>query len=547
MSVAVASIRCAGQPIDPAIEVLHLSVRRDLNRVPEARLVLLDGEVAQGSFEVSDAPQFKLGAEVSIALRWEGGGSDQVVFEGLVVRQTVRAGADGSRLQIDLKDRSVVLTRERHSQVFRDMNDADAIAKLLSAAGLKKATIAHTAHKHPALVQYHATDWDFIVSRADVQGLVVDAHRGAVKVASMVPTGAPRRMLRWGHDDILDFNLEIDGSSQWAKIAAEGWDVAQQKVIGPQNAADPGVHIGDVNAAEAAKALGGAVYRLLHPVPSQSAELQAWADARLKRSRLALLRGSLTIPGDAALVPLDLVELQRIGKHFNGQALVSGITHVVEGGTWTTELRLGLDPAWFARQPDIAEAPAAGLLPALQGGLQIGVVAGIADDPDSEVRIKVQLPALGSGDGTLWARHARPDAGKDRGMAFLPEVGDEVVLGFLDGDPRHPVVLGALHGSKNTPPAFVASPSESNPKRALVSRSGCLLGFDDEKKQIVLQTPGGQRLLLDDDGKRAVLTDQHGNTVTLDQDGIVLKSVKNFSIDAPSGQVVIKGSTVDIQ
>lgn len=551
MPIVVATIRSEGSPIDPAIDLLSLTVRRDLNRVPEARLVLLDGDVAAGRFEVSDAALFQLGATVSIALRWEGedggGGSDVVVFEGLVVRQTIRAAADGTQLQVELKDPSVVLTRERHSQVFRDATDADAIGKLLSTAGVKKAAIASTSLQHRELVQYHATDWDFIVSRADVLGLVVDAHRGAVSVATMAPSGAPSRTLRWGLDEILDFTLELDGASQWAGMAAEGWDAAGLKPSGPQEASQPAVRVGDVNARKVADALGARQYRLLHPVAGALSELTAWADARLLRSRQALLRGSLTIPGDAALAPRDLIALQNIGKRFNGQALLSGLTHHVEGGEWTTELRLGLSPQWFARQPDIAEVPAGGLLPPLQGSLQIGVVAGLADDPDGELRIQLQLPALQADSGLLWARVARPDAGPDRGMVFWPEVGDEVVVGFFDGDPRHPVVLGALHGSKHKPPAFAGAPTDANPKRALVSRSGCLLGFDDEKKQIVLQTPGGQKLLLDDDGKQAVLADQHGNTITMDQNGIVLKSSKNFTIDAASGEVVIKGSKVDIQ
>ena len=551
MTIVVATIRCAGKALDAAIDLMSLTVRRDLNRVPEARLVLMDGDVANGRFDVSDATLFELGTVVSIALRWEGEdgreGSDVVVFEGLVVRQTVSAAIDGTRLQVELKDRSLLLTRERHSQVFRDATDSDAISKLLSTAGVKKGAITSTRLQHRELVQYHATDWDFIVSRADVLGLVVDAHRGAVSVASMAPSGTPSRSLKWGIDEILDFTLELDGASQWAGMAAEGWDAANLKPSEPQKASDPGVRVGDVNARRTATDLGAKQYRLLHTVATAPAELAAWADARPLRSRHALLRGSLTIPGDARLAPRDLIALQNIGKRFNGQALLSGLTHHVEGGEWTTELRLGLSPQWFARQPDIAEVPAGGLLPPLQGSLQIGVVAGLADDPDGELRIQLQLPALQADSGLLWARVARPDAGPDRGMVFWPEVGDEVVVGFFDGDPRHPVVLGALHGAKHKPPAFTGAPSDANPKRALVSRSGCLLGFDDEKKQIVLQTPGGQKLLLDDDGQQVVLADQHGNTITMDKSGIVLKSSKDFTIDAASGQVVIKGSKVDIQ
>jgi Rhs element Vgr protein len=545
MSIAVFTITSEGQVIDPTIDVLGITVRRDLNRVSEARLVLLDGDVASGKFVVSDGGLFKLGAQVSISLRWESEGSDVEVFKGLVVRQTASASADGTRLVVEMKDRSVVLTRGRHSQVFTDTKDSDAISSLLSAAGLS-VSVQSTTIVHPELVQYHATDWDFILSRADVMGLVVDAHAGKVTVAPMAPSGEPRRTLTLGVD-IIDLSLELDGVSQWAEVAAEGWSLADQAVIGPAKASNPSVQVGDLKAAGIAESLGGQRCLLLHPVPAEHAELTAWADARLLRSRLALLRGSITVVGDAGLVPRDLVRLENIGGHFNGEALVSGVTHQLEGGTWTTELRLGLDADWFARRPDIAEAPAGGLLPPMQAGLQIGVVTALADDPAGELRVQLQLPALIAESKTLWARMARPDAGKDRGYVFWPEIGDEVVVGFFDGDPRHPVILGALHGSRNALPGFTGKPTDENHKRALVSRSGCVLGFDDEKKQITLQTPAGQKLLLDDDGKSAVLADEHGNTITLDKNGIVLKSSKDFTIDAGSGKVVIKGSQVDVQ
>src|SRR5690348_9092486 len=97
---------------------------------------------------------------------------------------------------------------------------------------------------------------------------------------------------------------------------------------------------------------------------------------------------------------------------------------------------------------DIADVPAGGLLPPLTN-LQIAKVAPFEDDPDGEQRIKLQLPALPSDQGFIWARYARSDAGKDRGSVCWPEPDDEVVVGFLNGDPRQAVVLGALYGSAN--------------------------------------------------------------------------------------------------
>jgi uncharacterized protein involved in type VI secretion and phage assembly len=147
----------------------------------------------------------------------------------------------------------------------------------------------------------------------------------------------------------------------------------------------------------------------------------------------------------------------------------------------------------------------------------------------------------------VWARVAHPDAGKQRGQVFWPEPGDEVVVGFLNGDPRQAIVLGALHGSANAPPDDAGPPSQDNTRRAIVSKAGTVIAFDDDKKSVRIETPGKNKVVIDDDAKSITLADQHGNTITLDDKGITLKSAKDFTIDAASGKVVIKGSTVDVQ
>jgi Rhs element Vgr protein len=303
--------------------------------------------------------------------------------------------------------------------------------------------------------------------------------------------------------------------------------------------------VGNLDAKAIATELGGDTYTLLHPVALERAELAAWADARLLHSRFALLRGRVVVQGTAAVAPLDSVTLAGVGKRFNGRVLVSAVTQRITHDGWRTELRLGLSPEWFAHNPDIAALPSGGLLPSISN-LQIAVVAAFEDDPLGEHRIKVQLPALDSKQGALWARVARPDAGKQRGLVFWPEPGDEVVVGFLDGDPRQAIVLGALHGSANAPPELAAAPSDANDTRVIVSRAGSSIAFNDEKKTISIETPGKNKILIDDDGKAITISDQHGNQIVLNDRGITLKSASDFNVDA-KGKVVIKGNAVDVQ
>lgn len=546
MGLPIIIITSGGVRLDPLVQVLSVEVRRELDRVPEAQVRVVDGSVAQRKFAHSDTAFFEPGKPFTIAVR-DGDGPDATLFEGLVVRHAVESRPGTSTLRVELKDAAYKLTRQRRSAVFRDQADDAAIRKLIRDAQLKVGELATTRTRHDELIQYCASDWDFIVSRADAQGLVVDVHRGTVSVQPMIRSDRPTATIEHGLCDV-ELELELDAGEQWAAMTSQAWDVQKLAATPPSEAAQPAVTVGNLDAAAIARKLGGDSYALVHPAIVTQGELDDWAASRLSRSRLALLRGRAVIPGRSDLAPRDVIELAGVGQRFNGKAFVSGVTHTIAPGGWRTELQLGLPPEPFARQPDIADLSAGGLLPPVHG-LHVGVVGDFESDPLGEHRVKVLLSVLDKKQGAVWARVARPDAGKDRGQVFWPEPGDEVVVGFVNGDPRQAILLGALHGSANTPPRPAGAPSKDNHQRAIVSKGGLVIGLDDDKKAITLETPGGNKLVLDDDAKAITLADPHGNTITLDDKGITLKSDKKaISIEAAAQEnVVLKGKTVDVQ
>lgn len=552
MAVPIATITSQGSQLDSTIELLSLEIHRELNRIPEATLVLLDGTVAERRFTVSNLGFFLPGSSIAIALRYEGDPTDVTVFEGLVVRHSVERSEEGSNLRVELKDAAFVLTRSRRSAVFRDVTDSEAMASLLADAGLEAGVIDPTTTRHRELVQYQASDWDFLVSRAEVLGLAVTVHRGAVSVRR-IALNAPRRRLDHGVDDVAEIALELDGSQQWAAISGIGWDLSNGQATSPEAATQPDVPVGNLDIKAVATALGGGEERLLHPVVFEPGELADWASARLLRSRFALLRGRALVAGDASLEPLDTVEILGVGDRFNGKALVSGVTHTLNENGWQSELKLGLSTESFASRHDLAELPAAGLLPPLRG-LQLATVGSLETDDQNQFRVQVRLPALSGDQGEIWARLVTPDAGDGRGIVFRPEVGDEVVLGFLGDDPRQPVVLGALHSARNPPPTPVDQPDEDNSLRAIVSRAGTRIVFDDATPSLTLETTADgkasgtfkNKIAIDQSAGTITIQDQYGNSLILDKEGITLSSAKDFKVEA-AGKVIIKGGTVDIQ
>ncbi len=201
-----------------------------------------------------------------------------------------------------------------------------------------------------------------------------------------------------------------------------------------------------------------------------------------------------------------------------------------------------MSPDAFAATYPVTSQPAGGLLPAVNG-LQIGIVTALESDPDGEDRIKVRLPLVSAAEEGVWARLATLDAGDERGTFFRPEIDDEVVVGFLDGDPRFPVVLGQCHSSAKPAPETA---TDDNHVKGYVSRSKLKLTFDDDKKVVVLETPAGNKLTLSEDAKSVSLEDQNGNSITLDDGGITLKSAKDLTLKA-SGDVKVEGTNVEFK
>ena len=162
------------------------------------------------------------------------------------------------------------------------------------------------------------------------------------------------------------------------------------------------------------------------------------------------------------------------------------------------------------------------------------------NDPDGQGRIKVKLPWSPDAGGEgyeAWARLATMFAGRDRGSWFLPEVGDEVLVAFEQGDPRRPYVLGGLWNGKDTPPASVAG--GANTLKVIKSRRGVTVTLDDSEGQerLKLETPGGQSITLKDGPGSIEISDSNGNMMKFAAAGITITAAAKVTINAPQTSV----------
>jgi uncharacterized protein involved in type VI secretion and phage assembly len=180
-----------------------------------------------------------------------------------------------------------------------------------------------------------------------------------------------------------------------------------------------------------------------------------------------------------------------------------------------------------------------------------GLVAGVApaqvsrnDDPQGLGRVKLRLPWRGKDFETDWVRVVAPMAGPDRGIFFLPEVNDEVLVAFDRDDIRYPYVLGCLWSQTDAPPEKNAD--GKNDVRIIKTRKGHVVKCNDGARGLILiQLSDGKKIQIDDDG---ILIDDGANRMTFDAKAgsVTVEAAQSLSLKAP--KITIEASmSLDIK
>ena len=518
-------ILSSGKEISGEYQVLSVEVVRVFNRIASAKILILDGDAATATFKVSESDDFKPGKEIDI----QAGYHEEVesVFKGIILKHQIKAKkGKPSFLTIEAKDKAVKMTVVRKSAYFYDKKDSDIIEELAGKSGLQK-DIASTDLKHKEMVQYNVTDWDFVVSRAEMNGHLVSTQDGKLITKKPDTSTSPVLTLTYG-SNLMEFEAEMDARKQFSGIKSSGWDMAEQKLLEADAASPSFAEAGNISADDLAAVLGITEYPLKNSGALKEQELKSWANAQSLKSKASKIRGRVRFQGINTVKLGVMLEVKGVGERFNGKVYVSGLRHQITKENWETDVQFGLSDEWFYQQENIIEKPASGLVPAISG-LQVGIVVKLEADPEGEDRIQVRIPIISTQEDGVWARIATLDAGKERGSFFRPEIGDEVIVGFINDDPRSAVVLGCLNSSKNPAPLKA---SDKNPQKGIITREKMKFIFDDEKKIITIETPAGKKFIMDEDAGKITIQDENSNKIEMSSDGIVMESGKDFKIKA---------------
>jgi len=520
------SIFSDGTLINDAIKVVSISVSKTINKIPYAKIVMLDGDMPDKDFPISNSEDFKPGSDIKINAGY--GDSEETIFQGIVIKHGIKITGDNhSRLVVECRDKAVAMTLGRHNANYIDSKDSDIISTLIGNYSDLSADVDATTTEYKEMVQYYCTDWDFMLSRTEANGMLVCVEDGKITVKPP-QTSTPAELKVTYGDDLIEFHADIDARTQLSEVSSASWDPGTQAVVEEKVSPQIFNTQGDLTATDLAKVIGLKSFRLQTPAVLEQSALKDWAAGQQVKSGLARIRGRMKFQGNAKANIDSLIELEGVGNRFNGNVFVSSVNHEITNGNWLTEVDFGMSPDWFAEQRDLVAPPASGFLPGIEG-LQIGVVMKLDEDPDGQNRVQVSVPILQAETEGVWARLANFYASNSFGAFFIPEIGDEVVLGYLNNDPSNPVVLGSLYSSKQTPPYDLTA---DNFIKAVVTKSLLKIEFDDEKKITTIITPGDNKIVLSDEDKSILIQDQNGNKLELSADGIMLDSPKDISISA---------------
>jgi len=501
-----------GQPLGGAAETALVRVVVDDHLHLPDTFELTFQETAD--MKVADAAHLRVGCAVKISTSALGDGTTSLLISGEVTAlEGVYREGKAPVLVARGYDHAHRLSRGRGSATFQNVKFSDVARRIASTAGLQTGTIDDSGRVHAHVGQTGQTDLEFLKGLARAVGFETAVVEGKLEFrrpreASQAPGGGDFRstnplQLVFGKQ-LLEFRPRVTSVGQVSRVEVRGWDPATKKpIVGTAQAGTTAAQLPD-NPGSLAERFGSPVLVAEGRHPSQ-AEADRAAQALAEKVGSAFAEASGIIYGNPLVKAGVAISVEHVAAPFAGRYTVTHTrhtydpqdgyrTHFVVSGRQDRSL-MGLvsgAASGTAGTDGGGGGGGGGAGSGSMSGVMVAVVTG-NEDPDGLGRVKVKFPTMSEGYESFWARVAAPGAGASRGMVWIPEVGDEVLVAFEGGDRQHPFVVGGLwNGSDKPPPIKVKSGKLE--RRALVSRDGNEMYMNDEegKSALGMRTAGDE-------------------------------------------------------
>jgi hypothetical protein len=507
---------------------LHVLLKKmyisyELNKIPSAKLYFISSNPEVASEDDGlESDMLRITDEIEI--RTNSGESVETLFKGIIYRSERSAeGAEGFETKIECKDIAIRLTSQQ--EVVPDENFTDKMQRFLNEIGMDNDVDLDIFGEESISKTRNTTPWDYLLSYLDSLGKPTTIREGVFKTIDITSGADNSSYLALNGVNVFEFEAKEEDCV--SEVEVRYWNPESQTIET------------EVSVTEVENAMGREVIDMTQSSldPNTLAQITL---ARAAKNRLASLKGRVKTFGNLAAKYGDYIEFENINPNIDGKAiLITSEQHSIENGSWNTEFGFGLENNQSYAQNISTTSPKNGSIAGQSNsiqGLQIGVVTDILD-PKNELRVRVRIPSISEyGDG-IWARLSSFQAGNDRGAFFVPEVGDEVILGCINNNPDSPVILGKLYSSFNPPPFLI---EEENNIQGIVSKNKSKIVINDEDNSIEISTDSGNKLLISEAKKGFELEDENGNKIIMNDSGITLESAKDINLSA-QGNINVEG------
>ena len=541
-SVATAvRIEVDGVPLDPAVEPSVLQVTVDDHLLlPDTFEIVLQETPGK---DVARQAHVKVGAKIVISGRAL---SDDAPSRLLTGEVTALEGqyheSKAPTLVVRGYDQGHRLMHARRSAVYRQQKYSDIARSVASEHGLQVGTIADSGAVFEYVLQAGQTDWEFLTDLARERGFQVAVTDGSFSFApppdaSSAPAAGDldstnALQLVFGQN-LKEFRPRVTAGGQVATVTVRGWDMSSKAELTSEHAAETtSAQLPDTPASLAAVFGSPGYVNGSRPRTTQTV-VDGAAKAIGEQVGSAFAEASGIAAGNPKLKAGSTVSVSEVSAPFAGSYTLTHTRHVFDKKGYRTAFEVS------GRQ----ERTLLGLASGGGGGggqaggmagVQIGIVSDNAD-PQKLGRVRIQLPYLGHDFVTDWARVVAPGNGPNRGFVWIPEVNDEVLVAFHQGDVSEPYVLGGIWNGVDTPPPIDLNGGRLE-TRAFVSRTGQKIEMSDKSgsEGILISSADGSILVqVDAANKKVVVTANGGGKVEMKAQG-------DITIDA-QGSVKISG------
>jgi phage protein D/phage baseplate assembly protein gpV len=499
--------------------------------------------------------RFTIGSELAVKVQTAEPGAPLPLMTGEVTALEVDIDRTATFTEVRALDRAHRLFRGRRVAAYPNMTIPDVVRKVTDRAGLKPGRIEAGAgvggQPDSQLSQDNVSDWEFLSRLAYLVGARLTVVDGTLDFRiPEPPAGAPTTTAAASRNPlVLEVNRNVvslracvSAAEQVPEVQVRGWNADQkQELSATATPRTPGTEVTGVDPVKMSRTFGSPPLLAAGVTYHNQGEVKAAAQALADHIGGACAELDGVAKGNPLLRSGTAVALTGLGEPFTGKYTLTSTRHLFsDQGGYTTAFTVSgrQERSLYGLVSGGSEAAA----PRVTGGMVPGIVSDVRD-PLQSGRVRVTFPWLSKDFTSGWARTVHAGAGRDRGCFVLPEVGDEVLVGFAGGDLDTPYVLGGLYNGKDTPPK-TAVPAIDDASgeigvRALVSRTGHRLELiDSPRGDAVLLTTGTGKLLLKLDGAR--------NTVELTSSGPVKISGMGVTVDAGAGLLDLKGQQVKI-